>query len=672
MIKVISSIVLLAICAGAVQASLDIPTSPAEVRSTVTEALAHADTRVAAIIAIDDAQRTYANTVGAIDDLMVQLDSTADAAIFMAYVHPDLAIREAASEMEEASAAWYIDVGKNEDLYNAVVTYAATNPRLEGEEERYLAFSLRDYRRAGMDLPADERTRLTTIEKELSTLSIEFESNIRADETKVPMTRDELAGVPDAVIDRLPVVGDVYLVGMDYPTFGPILDYATSGVTRQKIWMSYKRRAGKKNVAVLEKIITLRAEQADLLGYQHTADFKIEIRMAKNAANVAAFYEGLRPLIRAKAKLDWAEFLAAKRADTGDATAAFYPWDFSYYREKLKKDKYAVDSQAVQQYFPMENVIEGLLGTTQTLFGIEYREIPAGPDSPRWHDDVRMFEVWDSATNLMLGKFYIDLHPRDGKYTHAAQWGLVPRKVWADGSVQTPIAALVCNFNPPGDGTPSLLTHDEVETFYHEFGHGIHTILTEAEVGRFAGTRVERDFVEAPSQMLENWVWQPKVLQGFAKHWETGETLPIEVIEGMIAAKNLGSGMLAEHQIYYGQVDQTYHTAPGGDIDTTQVGIDLYGDIELYEPIPNTHFQAGFGHLTGYEAGYYGYLWSLVFAQDMWNRFQELGILNPEAGQYYREKILSRGGTMDGLDMVTDYLGRPPSQAAFVEHLGLD
>ncbi|MCH8165643.1 MAG: Zn-dependent oligopeptidase [Planctomycetes bacterium] len=594
----------------------------------------------------------------------------------MAYVSTDAPEREAGEQAEQEVADWLIDLHKREDLYGAVKAYAATLPRLRGEQKRLLKHTLRDYRRAGMELEPEKRDRLKVVQKEITRLSIEFEKNIRQDETRVPLTRAELGGLPDEFFANpsLNRSGSLYLVSLAYPQFLPIQDYCDNETTRRKTWVAYKRRGGRKNVRVLEQILRLRAEAADLLGYAHPADFEIEIKMAKNADNVLDFYKKLRPLVRAKALRDYEELLSAKREHTGDPHTKLYPWDSSFYTNYLKKTKYAADSEKVREYFPLDRVVDGLFSITQSLYGLEYREVTEAAESagrPIWHESVRLFEVWDMATGEMLGEFYIDMHPRENKYGHAAQWGLAQHKVWSDGTVTKPLAALVCNFSEPTDERPSLLTHDEVETFFHEFGHCLHTILSEARYFSFAGTSVERDFVEAPSQMFENWVWDADVLQTFARHYETGEPFPQDLLDGMIKARHLGSGMLAEHQFYYGLVDLAYHTDPDGEVDTTKIQADLFREVELYEEVPQTYFQAAFGHLTGYQAGYYGYQWSLVYACDMFGRFKELGLLDPEAGLYYRRKILARGGAMDGLDLVRDYLGREPRMDAYLEHLGL-
>ena len=651
-----------------------IPSTPEELTARVEQAFANADVEITEIIAVPDNQRTFENTIGALDDMMARLDDASLMAVFMSYVHPDAAIREAAQGGKQLWSDWSIDFATNLDLYNAVKAYADTNPQLTDEQARMVKHTMRDYRRSGMSLSPEDRVTLTDIQKEIGTLSIEFDANIRNDETVIPLTLEELEGVPQRVIDSLVEVNGVYLATLDYPTFSPIMDYCSVPATRQKVRWLYSRRAGRKNVDILEKIIKLRDEASDLLGYATTADFETEIRMAKNSATVAEFYEMLQPVVRKKAERDWVELVAAKCEDLGDPEAEFNPWDFSYYYEKIKNKKYAVDSQKVQEYLPLENVMNGLFEITQNLYGIEYREVTEQADkrgTPLWHEDVRLFEVWDTNTGKQLGEFYIDLHPRDNKYSHAAQWGLVQHKIWSDGTERLPVAALVCNFTKPTADKPSLMTHDEAETFFHEFGHCLHTILSETELASFAGTSVERDFVEAPSQMFEEWVWAPETLKLFARHYETGEPMPDELIEGMIAAKNLQSGMKIESQIFLGKIDQAYHTDEDGECDTTQVAYDIYDDTRMYNHTPGTWFQGSFGHLTGYQAGYYGYMWSLVYAQDMFQRFKELGMLNPEAGAYYREKILSKGGTQDSLDLIRDYLGREPSMDAFLESLGL-
>ena len=645
-----------------------VPQSPEELTTRFDRAKQEADDRIAAIIAVPDGARTFANTIGAIDDMNAHFDRDGNMLAFMGYVHPDPAMREAAREIEQRWTNWYVDVGKNEDLYNAVRAYASTEPLLDAEHARLLEFMLRDYRRAGMDLSPENREKLTAVEKKINELSLQFDQNILNDASTVFLTDDELIGMPEDYIAGLQQVGDVYALGMDYPTALPILDHCPNEDTRQKMWLARRRRA-KANVEVLEKLLKLRAEQAQILGFDHASDFENEVRMSKNAGNVEAFYAKLRPLLAEKAAEDMALLTEAKRAGSGDPEAVLRPWDFGYWMERVRERDYEVDSNLVKEYFPFATVRDGIFDITQNLYGIDYRPLEAPADAPLWHEDVEYFEVIDRATGEVLGEFTMDMYPREAKYGHAAQWGLVPRKVWADGTVQRPVAALVCNFPKPTEDRPSLLTHDQAETFFHEFGHCLHTLLTETTTTRFAGTRVERDFVEAPSQMLEAWVWSPETLPLMSGHYETGEPLPQDLLERMIAAKSLCKGMLDQGQVWLGSIDQAYHTSADGDIDSTQVGLDMVEQCTLFEAVPDTWFQAGFGHLTGYQGGYYGYLWSKVFAEDMAERFKELGMLNPEAGAWYRDTVLSRGGSVDASEMIQDYLGREPRMDAYIQSL---
>lgn len=641
-------------------------------------AIADTNAAIGRIAAVPDGQRTFANTMAALDDASTMFEERVNLFMFLSNVHPDATVRDAAQAAEEKYNNYLIELSQREDLYKAVKAYAATPEaaKLTGEEKRLLDFTLRDYRRSGMDLPKDKREQLAAIRKEIGKLAIDFNKNIAEDESVVMLTREELAGAPAEVIDPLPNNNGVYAVGMAYPVYIPIAENCTNEETRQKMWMAYKRRGGRKNIAVLERVLKLRAEEAQLLGYKSNADYEIEVRMAKNPAAVEDFYTRLRPLARQKSKQDFEEFTAAKREQSKNPEAALRPWDFQFIKNYLLKSKYAVDGEKVREYFPMEAVVDGLFKTTQAIYGLEYRDVTATrggtKERPLWHPDVKLYEVYDKATQKMLGEFYLDMHPRDNKYSHAAQWGLVQHKVWSDGHVSTPLAALVCNFTKPTPDKPSLLQHEEVVTFFHEFGHCLHTIVSESRFGRFSGTNVERDFVEAPSQMFENWVWDAKVLDTFARHYKTGEKLPKPLLDSMVAAKNLGSGIDAEQQFYYALLDMAYEGTSDGKIDSTKLATEMFPQVTMYDFKPEgTYFQSSFGHLMGYNAGYYGYMWSKVFACDMAHRFKEMGMLDPAAGMEYRRKIISRGGTRDAMDLLRDYLGREPNLDAFVEDLGL-
>lgn len=642
----------------------------AAVPANVEAAIAKADAAVAKLVAIPDGQRTFENTVLALDNLQDDLNTETSLTVFLSNVSPDASVRAGSRAAEEAINNWLIALGKNEGVYHAVQAYANRKPALDNLKQRLLVFTLRDYRRAGMALPADKRARLTEIEKQIAKNEQDFNQNIADDTTVTTFSKKDLDGVPQARLDTWQKSGSLYVVPASETDTFAILTFAKNADTRHKQQLAYNRRGGTKNVDLLEQTLKLRAERAAILGYANTAAFETEVRMAKNPAAVEKFYAELQPIVRKKALQDYAEFLALKKKDVRGAKT-LDRWDVNYYRNKLKTTKYAVDSEKVAEYFPSEQVFQGLLNVASTLYGIEFKDITPGAKE-LWQADVKKVEVNDKATGKKLGTMYFDLFPRPNKYTHAACWSLVSRRLLPDGSVQLPVSALVCNFTPPTKDKPSLMPHDEVETLFHEFGHGLHNILSEATIARFAGTSVERDFVEAPSQMFENWVWDPTVLAGFAKHYKTGEPLPEKLLNAMVAAKNVGSGIDTEGQEAYGILDQRLHTAPGGNVDSTKLWLQGLGEITLFPGIEGTYPQASFGHLMGgYEAGYYGYLWSKVYASDMFSRFEQNGLLNPEAGQYYRSHILAKGGSEDAGDMVRDYLGREPNMDAFLRDLGL-
>ncbi len=642
--------------------------------SPIADAIARADRALDAIATRPAAERTLENTVRAIDDVQARFFLEARMPGFLGQVSTDPDERDLGERASIDLRNWFDRLLRREDLYHAVQSIAERELPLEGEGARYLARLLRDFRRAGMALPVEQRARLALIDEQLTELGAEFQKNINDDESVLLLTAEECQGVPQDFRESLPRLAGLYVVELKGPSVRPFWNNCEVEDTRRKLTVAYNRRGGQKNVGVLEKMIALRAEKAHILGYEDIAEYEIEVKMAQEPETVWSFYEDLRPKLREKALADFAEFEAAKREHTGDPNAQFGQWDFSFYASWLMRERYAVDREKVREYLPLENVVQGLFEVTQELFGLRFEDATGRAEEKGrliWHEDVRLFEVHDRESGELLGEFYIDLHPRPGKYTHAAQFPLALRKRWPDGSLTLPLVALVCNFTKPTAERPALLTHDEVETFFHEFGHCLHSILTEADYAEFSGTAVARDFVEAPSQMLENWIWDAGVLARFAKHYETGEPLPKEMLDGLVAAKNLGSGLSTEGQVFLGMMDLAFHTDPDGIVDTNEVRNRVYAETRLFESL-DVPSQAAFGHMVGYEAGYYGYLWSLVYAQDMFSRFEKEGIMNPAVAAEYREKILAQGGTREALDMVRDFLGREPNSDAFLRSLGLD
>ncbi len=635
-------------------------------------AMTSCDEMIAEIVAIPTAQRTFANAFMALETAMDLIQRTDGRYCFMAYVSSDEALRETAREWDEKLSQYAVQLGFREDLYDAVREASATSEAaaLTGEERRLVDNALRDYRRNGFDLPKEQRQRVQELFAQLVTLGTEYRKAIDTWDDAIVVGREDLAGMPDRWIDGLKTVDEngttKYRVSLDYPEIMPFMDNAESGPWRRELFMKNQNKAGKPNIKVLEDAIRVRNEIATLLGYDSWAAYVVEKRMAKTRGAVDAFLQELSPKLEKKALSDMAKLGEAKQAHVADSTIEI--WDWWYYTQHLLKTKFAVDDFEVANYFPLDACIDGLFMVTQELLGIRYE--PA-PDAPKWHEDAQAFDIFNAdGGSKPIARFYMDLFPRPNTFGHAAAFTLVGGRRLPDGTYQTPVSAIVANFTKPTADAPSLLRHSEVVTFFHEFGHILHQTLTQADYLEFSGSSTERDFVEAPSQMLEHWVWDREVLRRFTRHHETGDPLPEKLLDAMIAAKNVSSGIQYLRQLFFARLDFAFHS-PGFNGDTTAALKKLYHVTGFPYP-EGTHFHSGFGHLFGYDAGYYGYLWSRVFGDDMFTRFEKAGVLDRETGLDYRRKILERGGTVDGDVLVRDFLGREPNTDAFLRDLGLD
>jgi len=645
--------------------------TPERVAAGCEQAMRDCDEGIARIVATPDAERTFANTFGALEAAADHVAQASGAYAFMAYVAADDALRETAREWDERLSKYAVDLTYREDLYQAIKAYAdsAEAASLGGEEARLLAHTLRDYRRAGFDLPKERRQRVQDLNQRLVELGTEFRKAIDTWDDGIVVRREQLAGMPERWTDSLRTVEEggerLYRVSLDYPEIMPFMDNAESGELRRELFLKNQNKGGEPNIKVLEEAIAVRNEIATLLGYDSWAAYIVEKRMAKKRENVDAFLTDLEAKLRPKAALDIEALARLKEAHTGERTIEI--WDWWFYTNRLLKTEYAIDDFEVANYFPLDATIKGLFLVTQELLGIRYER---APEAPIWHEDVQAYDIFEaSGGSEPIARFYMDLYPRPNKFNHAAAFTLRSGRRLEDGSYQKPISAIVANFTKPTEENPSLLRHTEVVTFFHEFGHILHQTLTRANFLEFSGSSTERDFVEAPSQMLEHWVWDPEVLNRFAAHHGTGAPLPAALVDAMIRAKNVSSGLRELRQMFFARLDFKFHS-PGFDGDTTKAVRELYPITSF--PYPSgTHFQAGFGHLFGYDAGYYGYLWSRVFGDDMFTRFERAGVFDRQTGLDYRRKILERGGTVDGDVLVRDFLGREPNSDAFLRGLGL-
>ncbi|MGE5594574.1 MAG: M3 family metallopeptidase, partial [Hyphomicrobiales bacterium] len=570
--------------------------TPERLSELCRDAMAACDRAIAEIVAIPDGERTFANTLLALEEATEHVGQASGAYAFMAYVSADDALRERARELDQELDKYAVALSFREDLYQAIRAYSERPEArsLTGEDRRLLDHELRDYRRNGFDLPPDQRERVKAIFDELVELDVQFRNAIDDWDDGIEVTREQLA-LPESYVAGLKTVTDGgetrYRVSLDYPELHPFMANAESEQLRRELFLKDQRKGGPENVARLEKAIALRDEAAKLLGYDSWAAYRVEVRMAKERQRVDAFLADLREKVARKAEMDFEGLREAKRRAGGEGDLNI--WDWRFYHNYLLRTEYAVDEFEVAQYFPLDACLDGLFRTTQAMLGVRYE--PA-PNAPRWHPDVQAFDVYeaDAASGAEpFARFYMDLFPRPKKYGHAAAFTLRRGRRRPDGSYQRPVSAIVANFTKPTATQPSLLRHSEVVTLFHEFGHILHQTLTRAQRARFSGTATERDFVEAPSQMLEHWCWEPEVLAGFARHHQTGEPLPEALLQAMIAAKNLDSGVMTLRQLYFASLDFAYHS-PGFGGDTTAVARELHSITGF--PFPEgTHFQSGFG-----------------------------------------------------------------------------
>lgn len=645
--------------------------TPDEVAKACEAAMRQCDAELHAIVGVADDERTYANTMYAIESALDRVGQASGTYAFMAYVSSDEAIRETARQWDQTLDKYMVDIGFRDDLYRAVRAYAETADAqaLRGERARLLERTLRDYRRRGFELQPEQRARIRELFDRLIELGNDFRNAIADWDDGIEVEREGLRGLPESFIAGLRTVerdgATRYRVSLDYPELHPFMANAEDAELRRELFTKEQRKAGRENVERLEEAIRVRTEIAEILSYDSWAAYVVETRMVKRRERVGEFLADLRDRVSAKARDDMEGLSATKEAHTGSRQLNMWDWRF-YHNQQLKQD-YQVDDFAVAEYFPLDACLEGLFEVTQSLLGVRFERVP---DAPTWDPEVQAFDIYEADGADPIARFYMDLFPRPHTYGHAAAFTLRSGRRLADGSYQRPISAIVANFTRPGGDRPSLLRHQEVVTLFHEFGHILHQCLTRAECARFSGTATERDFVEAPSQMLEHWCWDTSILQSFSRHYETGDPLPTKTIEAMAKAKTLNSGVMTVRQIFFATLDFTYHS-PGFDGDTTATLARLH-DITGFPYMEGTHYQSGFGHLFGYDAGYYGYLWSHVFGDDMFTRFEEAGLLNPAIGREYRERILEPGGSIDGDDMVRNFLGREPNNEAFLRGLGLE
>ena len=623
------------------------------------------------IINLKDDQLNFENTLLRLDDLYAVVGGVSGPGYLMGSVHTDEVIRNEGLDASKKVQNYYTDLSLNEDLYNTIFKYSKTKEakNLTGYKKKFLQDVMLDYKRSGFSLPSEKRKKVKKVLDRLTELGLEFDKNIRSSQDTLFLKEKELEGLPENYKKERKQADGTYAVDTSYPSYGPFMKLAESDKSREMLRFKYNNRASESNIIVLDDILRNRMKLVKLLGYSSYAEYRTEDRMAKNPKNVWSFENDLKDKLRPKALQDVSEMLKIKSKRLKKKAKVIHPWEAGFYENLLKLEKYDLDGEEVKKYFEFNNVTQGLFTIYQTLFSVRFERVE---NASVWHEDVQMFSVYDKKTDELIGDFYLDMFPRANKYSHAAAFGFRGGKLTKDG-YRRPATALVCNFPKPTEYQPSLLTHDNVETYFHEFGHLVHGVLTTSLLVSYAGTSVARDFVEAPSQMLENWVWQKESLGLFAKHYKTGDVIPGQLVDKMLAAKNINSGTKGLQQVFYGILDFTLNDGydPDGKQTSTELLKQLQNEVTLYPYQKGTNQQASFGHLNGYGAAYYGYKWSEVYAHDMFSIFKKKGIMDPDTGLRYRNIILEKGGTADPLDLVKEFLGRDPNSDAFLRSMGI-
>jgi thimet oligopeptidase len=607
--------------------------------------------------------RTVDNTLRPYDDILLEVDAAGSQAQLIQDVHPDEATRHAAEQISQKVSAFATALSLNRRVYDALA--ALDVHTADAETQYYVQRTLRDFRLAGVDKDEAARKKIQALRDELVVIGQDFDRNIRTDlRTVTARSAAELDGLPaDYIARHKPDASGAITLTIDYPDSLPVFSFAKNESLRKRMYMEYQNRAYPANIAVLDRMIAKRAELAALLGFSNWADAITADKMVESGKNASAFIDRIVAASGEKAQREYAALSKRKQADVPGAEGV-NAWESGYYSELVRKASYDFDSQSVRPYFPFDRVKQGLLGVTSTLFGVTYRPVTG---VPVWDPSVETYEMLQNGA--LVGRFYLDMHPRPNKYNHAAQFGI---RTGVEGR-QIPEAALICNLPGGQPGDPGLMTHEDVEMFFHEFGHLVHALLAGHHhwIG-IGGNNTEQDFVEAPSQMLEEWTWDPATLATFARHYQTNEPIPAVLVKQMRRANEFGKALNVRQQMIYAKLSLSIYDHDPKQVDTTAMVKELTNKYRPFPYVEGTHFQTSFGHLDGYSAIYYTYMWSLVIAKDMFSQFDRANLLAPGIARKYRDTILVPGGSKPATALLHDFLGRPFEFKAWEEWLNRD
>lgn len=593
------------------------------------------------------------NLLNDINNLDIILDRQMNLAGLYANVHPHSEIRAAAEQCEQNLVSLISEISLSRSLYNQIANIDLA--ALDQEDHRFVEHMLRDYKRSGVDKDDATRARIKSLNEEINLTGQQFDKNIRDGSRQLIIDSvSDLKGLPQDYIDaHKPDAQGKIILTTAYPDYFPFMQFAENDELRKKFYVLFRQQAYPENKQVLQQLLAKRYELARLLGYKNFSEYITEDKMIKSPANAQLFIDKVSLLANPRAETEYNELL--KRLQKIDPSAKkVADWQKLYIEHLVKKEKYDVNSQEVRKYFHYDNVRDGIFNLTETMFGVTIRPW----NTPVWHESVNAYEVVEKGK--VIGRFYLDMHPRDGKYQHAAQFSIISGLK----DVQLPEAALVCNF------PNTLMEHTDVETFLHEFGHLMHDLFAGVDQRwvYFSGTKTELDFVEAPSQMLEEWVWDAKTLATFARN-EKGEVIPPELVKKMVKARDFGKALWTKHQLFYAALSLGFYNQDPALLELDKKMAEIQASYSPFGYVNDTYFYASFGHLNGYSSLYYTYMWSLVIAADMHSEFLKKGLRNSDLANHYRETVLAPGGKKDAAQLVEDFLGRPYSFDAFAKDL---
>ena len=636
--------------------SAERPTIPildaAAVARACEEALASARELLARIEAVSLEAVTAATVLDGWDDTATVLEDAFGPISLLNSVHPDAQVRDAADVALIQESSFLTDVFQNERFYERVQR-VVPHSIAEREMKKHLLEAFED---SGVSLPAGKRQRFKEISERLTELGQEFAKNVRENPERLTFTPEECRGLPQAWLDRVPrdEQGNV-VVGFDYPDYVPFLMNAQDEDARRRYWHANTTRGTARNLEVMDEIVALRKEVADLYEVPSYAHYVTKRRMAENPERVREFLDEVRNVVTEAELRDLSELAETKAELNGTPVeeTRINRWDVSFYRERLRERRYAIDQEELRKFFPTPPTVRWMLDISERLYGVRFERVQV----PVWDDDVIYLDVLDAASGAFIGGIYLDLYPRDGKYKHAAAW---PVRGVSRRNGRKPISVLVTNFNRQG------LTHDELETLLHEFGHVLHGVLSDTYYLAHSGTSVQRDFVEAPSQMYEEWASRMESLSLLRNHCADCPAIDESLVERLNAAKKFGAGIDYGRQLLYAAFDMALSSEqPGRSLDVwaAMEGATTMGYVE------GTQFPGTFEHIaSGYAAGYYGYMWAKVIALDLVAAFGA-DLMNSETGRRFREMILSRGSEEPARDLVERFLGRPVASDAFFDHI---